>query len=345
MPAASKGCCEKPASMPDTPPPYANLSPETVLRALESAGFRPDGHLLALNSYENRVYQIGIESAPPVVAKFYRPNRWSDAAILEEHTFTLALAEEEIPVVAPIPDPEGKTLHRFEDFRFSLFPRQGGRWPELENPDNLEWIGRFLGRIHQLGAAHSFTHRPVIDPEVMGSVSVRYLLEQDHIPLELTARYEALTQQLLQKIKAAFKTAGGIAVIRLHGDCHPGNILWTDHGPHFVDMDDCRSGPAIQDLWMLLSGERNERAVQLDALREGYEMFRTLNNREIALIEPLRTLRIIHYAAWLARRWDDPAFPAAFPWFNTPQYWQEHVTLLEQQAHELEQPPLTLFGA
>ncbi|HIP53820.1 MAG TPA: serine/threonine protein kinase [Chromatiales bacterium] len=328
--------------MSDTAPPYANLSPETLLQALESAGFRPDGSVLALNSYENRVYQIGIEDDRPVVAKFYRPGRWSDAAILEEHAFSLTLAQEEIPVVAPLRNAEGETLHRFEGFRFSLFPRHGGRWPELDSPDNLGWIGRFLGRIHQVGATRPFLHRPSIDPKDMGRASVLYLLEEGFIPPELTHRYREIADRLQLMIEAAFE-AVSYTNIRLHGDCHPGNILWTDQGPHFVDLDDCHNGPAIQDLWMLLSGDRNERTLQLDALREGYEMFRTLDPGEVALIEPLRTLRMIHYAAWLARRWHDPAFPSAFPWFNTPQYWQDHIAQLEQQVRELGQSPLPLY--
>ncbi|MEW7982640.1 MAG: serine/threonine protein kinase [Candidatus Sedimenticola endophacoides] len=323
------------------PHPYQGLSPDTILHALESLGLRPDGGMLALNSYENRVYQIGIEEATPLVAKFYRPERWSDAAILEEHAFSLELAREEIPVIAPL-TLDGATLHRFGEFRFSLFPRRGGRWPELEDPDNLEWIGRFLGRIHQLGASRGFEHRLRIDPQTLGRGPLRFLLEGEMLPPEHAHRYRELTRELLRQIEARF-TSAAPHTIRLHGDCHPGNILWTDDGPHFVDMDDCRTGPAIQDLWMLLSGEPNEMALQLSYLREGYETFRELDVREVGLIEALRTLRMLHYAAWLARRWDDPAFPAAFPWFNTPQYWQQHLAELEQQRHLLEQPPLPFY--
>jgi Ser/Thr protein kinase RdoA (MazF antagonist) len=323
--------------------PYAGLSPEVILDALESVGLLPDGTLLALNSYENRVYQIGVEDGQPLVAKFYRPGRWADETIQEEHDFSLALALEEIPVVAPIQDATGKTLHTYHDFRFALFPRRGGRWPDLENPDNLEWIGRFLGRIHQLGASHPFKHRPSIDPEEMGRACANHLLENGVIPLELERRYRDLTGELLARVDARFAEASGCRWIRLHGDCHPGNILWTEGGPHFVDMDDCRNGPAIQDLWMLLSGEPEEMALQLSYLREGYETFRPLDPREVALIEPLRTLRMIHYAAWLARRWNDPAFPAAFPWFGTTQYWQQHLSILEQQSIILEAPPLPLY--
>jgi Ser/Thr protein kinase RdoA (MazF antagonist) len=323
--------------------PYDELIPDRVLDAVEAAGFRPDGGLFPLNSYENRVYQIGLEDAPPLVAKFYRPARWDDAAILEEHAFACALQEAEIPVVAPLPGPDGTTLHRHAGFRFAVFPRQGGRTPDLENPDALEWMGRFLGRIHQLGAARPFVHRPSLDVDGFGRSAARFLLDHEWPPIEQASRYRALASTLLARADEAFAAASGVHWIRLHGDCHPGNILWTDAGPHFVDLDDCRSGPAIQDLWMLLSGAREERALQLAYLREGYETFRELDPREVALIEPLRTLRMIHYAGWLARRWDDPAFPAAFPWFNTPQYWQDHVVSLEQQLAAMQEPPLPLY--
>lgn len=329
--------------MSETETPYADLTPETILCALESVGYQPSGGMLALNSYENRVYQIGMEEAPPLVAKFYRPGRWSDASIQEEHNFTLALAADEIPVVAPLPDPAGATLHHYQGYRLALFPRRGGRWPELENPDNLEWIGRFIARIHLLGAAQPFKHRPIIDPDQMGRASADYLLAEGCIPLELESGYRRITEALQQRIDEAFAATRDCRVIRLHGDCHPGNILWTEQGPHFVDMDDCRNGPAIQDLWMLLSGDRQEMALQLSYIREGYETFRELDSREVALIEPLRTLRMIHYAAWLARRWGDPAFPHAFPWFHTHQYWQSHLAELEQQLRLLDEPPLPYY--
>ncbi|MES9885679.1 MAG: serine/threonine protein kinase [Candidatus Sedimenticola sp. 6PFRAG1] len=321
--------------------PYENLTPDTILGALESLDLRPDGGMLALNSYENRVYQIGIDEEPPLVAKFYRPERWSNESIREEHQFSLALAEEEIPVIAPLVI-GGETLHEYQGFRFSLYPRRGGRWPELDDPDNLEWIGRFMARIHQLGASHPFACRPDIDIAGLGSEPVEFLLGNNLVPLEQERSYREITTILLEKIAEAFDKASYLP-IRLHGDCHPGNILWTDHGPHFVDMDDCRNGPAIQDLWMLLSGDSQEMALQLSYVREGYETFRELDTREVALIEPLRTLRMIHYTAWLARRWDDPAFPKAFPWFNTPQYWQEQIATLQIQAEALERPPLPLY--
>ncbi len=323
--------------------PYSGLTPDTIIVALESCGFQPDGSMLALNSYENRVYQIGQEDGPPLVAKFYRPERWSDAAIQEEHDFSLSLAADEIPVVAPLHDHDGNTLHNYQGYRFSLCPRQGGRWPDLDDPDDLMWVGRLMARIHQLGSCQPFSHRPTLSPSEMGTDSAAYLLQNGFIPLELETRYRETTEQLQGMIDATFDDVGGYQSIRLHGDCHLGNILWTDNGPHFVDLDDCRNGPAIQDLWMLLSGEANEMSMQLSYLREGYEMFRPLNPAEIRLIEPLRTMRIIHYAAWLARRWDDPAFPTAFPWFNSNQYWQDHISTLAHQGAAMENPPLALY--
>ncbi|MCB1857765.1 MAG: serine/threonine protein kinase [Gammaproteobacteria bacterium] len=327
--------------MTDDPeaPPYAGLTPDLVIGALEATGRYPDGRVLALNSYENRVYQIGVEEGPPLVAKFYRPGRWSDACIVEEHQFALSLAAEEIPVVAPLVSPGGTTLHHFHGFRYSLFPRQGGRWPELEQPGILAWIGRFLGRIHRLGASSDFHHRPSINPPTDIPEASRYLLDKEFIPVELMHRFERLYIELQQLIEAVFSDVSG-QWIRLHGDCHPGNLLWADNGPHFVDLDDCRMGPAIQDLWMLLSGDRDEMTGQLTSLLEGYELFMDMDRRQLRLIEPLRTIRMVRYAAWLGERWNDPAFPSAFPWFNTHQYWQHHLTLLEQQLSALAQPPL-----
>ncbi|MCB1762414.1 MAG: serine/threonine protein kinase [Gammaproteobacteria bacterium] len=326
--------------MPDASAPYSDLSPDTIIDALESVRCNPSGSMLALNSYENRVYQVGIEDAAPLVVKFYRPGRWSDASIQEEHDFSLSLAEEEIPVIAPLASSSGRTLHHFNDHRFSLFPRQGGRWPEFDDLKNLTWVGRFLGRIHLMGAARPFEHRPSMNLGTIGPDSSNYLLEHGFIPLEYESAYRQLCAGLQCLIEERLAEVPRCRWIRLHGDCHPGNILWNDQGPHFVDMDDCRMGPAIQDLWMLLSGNRGEMAEQLSWLREGYEVFRELDSREVVLIEPLRTLRMIHYAAWLARRWNDPAFPTAFPWFNTTQYWQEHLSLLVQQKAALQQSPL-----
>ncbi len=328
--------------MTDTAP-YSDLTPDTIIAALESCGLEPDGSMLGLNSYENRVYQVGMEDGPPLVVKFYRPNRWSDAAILEEHAFSLALAAAEIPVVAPIQDASGNTLHDYHGYRFSISPRQGGRWPNLDDPDDLMWVGRLMARIHQVGANHAFKHRPTLNPDEIGKESAEYLLANGFIPIELESGYRRITEELQSGIQEQFSAAGSYQQIRLHGDCHMGNILWTDNGPHFVDLDDCRNGPAIQDLWMLLSGARNEMALQMSYLRDGYEMFRPLHSAEIRLVEPLRTLRIIHYAAWLAKRWDDPAFPAAFPWFNTHQYWQDHMATLEQQRASMAERPFSIY--
>ncbi len=322
---------------------YRLLDPDRVLDAVESLGFRSDCRILALNSYENRVYQIGIEDGPTLVAKFYRPGRWSEAAILEEHGFALELTEQELPVVAPL-QIQDKTLHEHQGFRFALYPRRGGRWPDLDDPDKLERLGRLLGRIHAVGATGRFAHRPVLDPADMGERPRTWLLEQGFIPDYLQTAYASLTADLLERVRAAFLRAGSVQAIRLHGDCHPGNILWTDAGPHFVDLDDCRTGPALQDLWMLLSGDRSERTGQLAALLEGYQAFRDFDPRELHLLETLRTLRMLFYSAWLAQRWDDPAFPRAFPWFNTPRYWEEQVLGLREQAAALDEPPLAVWA-
>jgi Ser/Thr protein kinase RdoA (MazF antagonist) len=321
------------------PKPYADLSPDLILDAVESIGLPTDGHLLALNSYENRVYQVGLDEAEPVIAKFYRPGRWSDEAILEEHRFTLELADREIPAVAPF-ETGGHTLHRHRDHRFSLTPRRGGRTPELEDPHVLEWIGRLIGRIHSLGAVEPFRHRPTLDIASFGTGPRDFLLSGDWIPKDLLPAYSSVADQALIGVAACFERAGDYASIRLHGDCHRGNLLWTDSGPHFVDFDDARMGPAVQDLWMLLSGDREDQGRQLADLLAGYEDFQEFDYRELHLIEALRTLRQIHYAAWLARRWEDPAFPAAFPWFGSAHYWQDHILALREQIAAMEEGPL-----
>lgn len=323
--------------------PYSGLSPELILQAVESLGLLCDGHLLALNSYENRVYQVGIDESTPIIAKFYRPGRWSDAAILEEHTFSQSLMMAEIPVVAPQVI-AGKTLHEFAGYRFSLFPRQGGRWPELDNLDHLEWLGRFMGRIHRHAGAGRFEYRPSLDIDSFGEASLHYLSGRDDlIPHYLMQNYQTVAKVLLARIRDRFEQLDPLPQIRLHGDCHPGNILWTDNGPHFVDFDDCRMGPAVQDLWMLLSGERYEQEQQLSALIEGYHEFADFNPLELNLIEPLRGLRMIHYAAWLARRWVDPAFKQNFPWFEGERYWEEHIQALREQLALMDEPPLRLL--
>jgi Ser/Thr protein kinase RdoA (MazF antagonist) len=309
------------------------------MNALESVGFRSDGRLLALNSYENRVYQVGMEEGAPRVAKFYRPERWTDAAILEEHAFVNELIAHEIPVVAAL-SLDGKTLFSFEGFRFSVFQKQGGRSPELENRDTLEWMGRFLGRIHAIGALKPFQHRPELNITTFGLSPRDYLLAHDFIPADLLASYSSVVDQALEGVRYCYERAGKVNVIRLHGDCHAGNVLWTDDGPHFVDFDDSRMGPAVQDLWMLLSGERADMVKQMGDVLAGYEDFCDFDERELHLVEALRTLRLIHYSAWLAQRVDDPAFKQAFPWFNTQRYWQDRILELREQIALMQEPPL-----
>ena len=326
--------------------PFDRLTPDTIIDAVEAVGFPCDGRVLALGSYENRVYQVGIEDHEPVVVKFYRPGRWTDDAILEEHAFALELAAAEIPVVAPlvaeIPGTDlspggdrsvpGTSLHRHAGFRYAIYPRRGGQWPELGTKDEREWMGRFLGRIHMVGGRRRFEHRPSLSPAAMGRGSVAHLLDEGLIPQYVEHRYERVTGELLDRVESGFESAGELRYLRIHGDCHRNNVLWTPSGPHFVDLDDCMMGPAIQDLWMLLAGSRDEIRIQLDDFLEGYVQFADFDYREVQLIEPLRALRMVHYAAWLARRWDDPAFPRAFPWFADATYWERHVAELEEQC-------------
>ncbi|MBY0446565.1 MAG: serine/threonine protein kinase [Burkholderiales bacterium] len=322
-------------------PPFANLTPDCVMNAIDSLGLPCDGRLLALNSYENRVYQVGQDDGPPLVAKFYRPERWSREAILEEHAFTLELFERELPVVPPIIH-QGNTLHSFEGFQFAIFNKHGGRAPELESASTLEWMGRFIGRIHAVGALAPFVHRPALNIETFGTGPRDFLLSHDFIPASLKPAWESAVALALDGVCRSFDRAGDVANIRVHGDCHIGNVLWTDAGPHFVDFDDSRSAPAVQDLWMLLSGDRQEMSRQLVDVLIGYEDFCDFDPRELHLIEALRTLRLIHYSGWLARRWHDPAFPAAFPWFNTEHYWQDRILELREQIALMDEPPLVV---
>lgn len=320
--------------------PFSELSPDIILSALESVGYACDGHLLALNSYENRVYQVGLEKAQPIIVKFYRPKRWSNAAIFEEHQFTQELADNEIPVVCPLQLDGQTTLLESDGFRFSVFSKQGGRVPEIDSAEKLEWMGRFIGRIHAIGALKPFKERPSIDIKSFGTEPSQYLLNNHFIPSDLFNTYSGIIEHALSCVKHCFDRAGKIKSIRLHGDCYPGNILWTDAGPHFVDFDDSRMGPAIQDLWMLLSGDRTEMTHQLEHLLAGYKTFYDFNPRELHLLEALRTLRLIHYSAWIAKRWNDPAFPMAFPWFNTARYWQDRIIELREQIALMEEEPL-----
>ncbi len=303
-----------------------------MLDSIETTGARCDGRFLALNSYENRVYQVWLEGGGSLVAKFYRPDRWSDAAILEEHEFTTELAHQEIPVVPPSRGNDGSTLHRHGPFRFAVYPCRGGRTPELDDPQHLEQIGRLIGRIHAMGAVRGYRHRPAVDIEAFAVEPRAFLLRHGFIPEHLVTAYSTLTEDLIGQIRGCFERAGGISLLRLHGDCHPGNILWREDGPHLVDFDDARMGPAVHDLWMFLSGEREYMEARLTDLLAGYTRFCDFDPRELHLIEALRTMRMIHYAAWLARRWEDPAFPRAFPWFNTTSYWEEHILSLREQA-------------
>jgi Ser/Thr protein kinase RdoA (MazF antagonist) len=314
--------------------PYANLNPDSILDAIENVGFQCSGSLLSLNSYENRVYQIGIDDASPIIAKFYRPHRWSDSAILEEHQFALDLAAREIPVVAPLITNK-HTLHHYQDFRFALFPRQGGRALELDNLAQLAWMGRFLGRLHAAGSCEKFQHRNILNIENYGLIPYHFLLENNFIPEHLKHNYCRIVETALQLIEKKFQPISDMKLIRLHGDCHIGNVLWNDAGPQIVDLDDCMMGPAIQDIWMLLSGDEIQMNVQLEHILQGYCEFADFDYRELHLIEALRTLRMLHYSGWLARRWEDPAFPLNFPWFNTAYYWQEQFNNLNEQINLL----------
>jgi len=321
--------------------PFESLTPSFVMDAVESQGYVCDCRTFALNSYENRVYQVGIEDAEPLVAKFYRPERWSVAEIVEEHQFCFELAAQELPVVAPLRNADGESLFDFHGFRFALFPRKGGHAPELDNFDNLHTLGRMLGRIHLVGAVRPFQHRPTLTIQTFGRDSVT-LIGAGFMPSEYREVYDSLSQQLLQAIETIMSEAKPVTLLRTHGDCHIGNILWRDHAPHFVDFDDARMAPAVQDIWMLLSGNRQQQTVQLDEIISGYSEFFDFRPRELRLIEALRTLRMLHFSAWLARRWNDPAFPRYFPWFNTMTYWGQHILDLREQLAALHEPPLQL---
>lgn len=325
--------------MTDTAHPFQNLTPSFIIDALESQGYCCDRRIFGLNSYENRVYQVGIEESQPLIAKFYRPERWSDQQIQEEHDFCAELAGHELPVVAPLVNSAGESLLRYDGFRFALYRRQGGHAPEFDNLHNLKILGRLLGRIHGIGAVSAFEHRPTLDSRSFGYESVR-LIEESFIPDEYRASYQAVTRQLLETIDAIMDEVGPVRLVRTHGDCHAGNILWRDNAPHFVDFDDARMAPAVQDLWMMFSGDRQRQIAQLDALMSGYQEFRDFDVRELRLIESLRTLRMLHYSAWLARRWQDPVFPHTFFWFNTTRYWGEHILELREQLGALAEPAL-----
>jgi Ser/Thr protein kinase RdoA (MazF antagonist) len=339
-PGRSNGYDARMSLPPTDHTPYYRLDPDTVLQSIDSLGLITDGRLLPLNSYENRVYQVGIEDADPIIAKFYRPGRWTDAQILEEHAFSLELAEAEIPLIAPKVH-GGETLHYHQGFRFAVFRRQGGHAPELEDRDTRLWLGRFIGRIHAVGASKPFQYRPALTPERFGEQSIATIISGRWLPPHLETAFTSLAADLMTSIRAAWQRAGQISQIRLHGDCHPGNLLWRD-GPFFVDMDDCQAGPAVQDLWMLLSGDTTEMQMQLADVIEGYRQFMDFDLRELQLIEALRSLRMLHHAAWLAQRWEDPAFPIAFPWFGEARYWENLILSLREQLSSLQEPALEL---
>ena len=337
--------------------PFEALTPDVVLDALDSVGLRGDGRLIQLNSFENRVFQVFLDDGRVVVAKFYRPGRWSDAQILEEHSFAVELADAEIPVAAPLSidvdaasplagkaSARGTTLVEFSTpggpYRFAVTPRFGGRAPELEDDDTLEWIGRFIGRMHAVGGQHRFAHRQSLDVDSFGTTDRNWLLEQKIIPPEAESAWRDTADAALEAVRDAFGAGAAPRILRLHGDCHIGNMLWTDAGPHFVDLDDAVMGPAVQDLWMLLAGDRATARRQLASVLEGYESFMAFDRRELRLIEPLRTLRMIHHSAWIARRWADPAFPIAFPWFESQSYWAEQTTRLREQLEAMAEPSL-----
>jgi Ser/Thr protein kinase RdoA (MazF antagonist) len=327
--------------MNSDPHPFATLAPDLVIDAVESTGRRSDLRVFALNSYENRVYQIGIDDADPIIAKFYRPERWSDAQILEEHRFSQQLVEAELPVVAPLQNEHGETLFRFQDFRFALFPRRGGQAPDLDKPDTQLMLGRLMARLHAIGATDTYRTRPALDIKSFGRDSYEFVAGHC-LRGDLLRAYSTLCEDLLARIETIFAQVKP-KKIRTHSDCHVGNILSREQHCFFVDLDDSRMAPAIQDLWMLLSGERHERVAQLSELLEGYNEFYDFDMRELALIEALRTLRLMHFSAWIARRWQDPAFPLGFPWFGSERYWAEHILELREQLAALDEPPLAIF--
>tara|TARA_B110000003_G_scaffold12145_1_gene12206 strand:- start:4957 stop:5955 length:999 start_codon:yes stop_codon:yes gene_type:complete len=322
-------------------PAYANLGPDEILNALNSLNYRDNGEILALNSYENRVYRLGLEDDSNIVIKFYRPKRWSDLAIKEEHHFAQELVKLDIPIIEPMKI-DNKTLHYYKSFRFSLWRCFGGRAPDLDNDEILKQLGRLVARIHLHSEMSQFEYRPNLDIHSYGYQSTKFLLENSFIPPDIDEAYRSIIDDLFTNIKRCFTACGSYKIFKIHGDLHPSNILTQDKTIKIVDLDDARNGPAIQDLWMFLSGERAEQERQMTLLLDGYEEFRTFNYRELHLIEALRSLRILHYTSWIAKRWDDPAFKIAFPWFGTPRFWDDHILSLREQLSLTQEPPLNL---
>ncbi|NQZ22503.1 MAG: serine/threonine protein kinase [Colwellia sp.] len=320
---------------------FTSLSPDLILDGLESTGLSVDSGLLPLNSYENRVYQFHDDDKNKYVTKFYRPQRWSDAELREEHDFAFELAEQELPLVAPIKI-DGESLFSHKGYQFAIYPCRGGRIFEVDNLNQLEWMGRFLGRIHAVAAQKKFIHRPTFTKQEMLFQATDIIKNSEFVPSYLSTAFFTILEQVVDIAAEQYQPSNEI---RLHGDCHSGNILWTDEGPHFVDLDDCRMGPAIQDLWMMLSGDRQQMLLQLDTMLMGYEEFYSFEPNQLILIESLRTMRVVNYMAWLCKRWQDPAFPHNFPWFNTDKYWEQQILMLKEQVSALQQPPLSLFPA
>lgn len=317
---------------------FTSLSPDLILDGLENVGFNVDSGLLALNSYENRVYQFHDENLNKYVTKFYRPERWSEKQIREELNFALELDRRELPLVAPIVV-DGETLFNYQGYYFTVYPCKGGRTFEVDNLDQLEWMGRFIARIHSVASQKDFQFRQSITTDDMLVNSMKIIESSGFVPLSLNTPFFTILEQVTELAVNQYKPK---KQIRLHGDCHAGNILWTDKGPHFVDLDDCKTGPAIQDLWMMLSGDRNEQLLQIDTILSGYEEFFTFDSSELVLIESLRAMRVVHYMGWLCKRWNDPAFPRNFPWFESEKYWEQQILMLKEQMSALQQPPLSL---
>jgi len=317
---------------------FDSLHPDLILDAIESLDVRVSSGLLALNSYENRVYQFVTEQNERYVAKFYRPARWTNDQIQEEHDFALELAEQEVPIAIPS-IMRGKTLHEYNGVRFAIFPSVGGRQFEVDNLNQLEWMGRYIGKIHRVAQRKDFVHRPKISLTAYLDEPSKVLVSGQLIPHHLQTAFMTILEQVNATTNTFFNT--DYKSIRLHGDLHPGNILWRD-GPTFVDLDDCRSGPAVQDLWMMLSGDDQQQFIQMDTLVKAYEEFNDFDRAELNLIEPLRAMRMVHYMAWLTLRWEDPAFPNAFPWFADDKYWENQILALKEQLSSLHEPSIKL---